>query len=443
MDRAEQLWIIQSQHESFGEDIARIETNKPIEKCSKLKNLCSYIDDSGVLRLKGRARVVQDVDTGTLDPVLLDGKHQYTRLMIRHYHEKAFHGNTETVVNDLRQKYWVINLRSTVKAVQHSCLICRQRKSQPLNPPTGDLPLARLAHHHRVFAHCGLDYFGPMTVTIGRRHEKRYGALFTCMTTRAVHIELAGSLTTDSAIMALRRMMNRRGNPKVIYSDNGTNFRGANTELKRVLKEVDQSEVSKFLTNERIEWRFNPPLAPHMGGCWERLVRSVKTSLKTVLNEQAPKEETLMTLLTEVEHTLNSRPLTHVSVSESDPESLTPNHFLMGGPSNVPWLGNCDQVSRKCWRDAQRLADAFWKRWLREYLPTLVPRPSRVQDCLLVEGSLVLVADPSLPRNVWLRGVVVKVFPGPDGLCRVADIRTSGGILRRPLTKLIVLGSSE
>lgn len=172
-------------------------------------------------------------------------------------------------------------------------------------------------------------------------------------------------------------------------------------------------------------------------------MRSVKTSLKTVLNEQAPKEETLMTLLTEVEHTLNSRPLTHVSVSESDPESLTPNHFLMGGPSNVPWLGNCDQVSRKCWRDAQRLADAFWKRWLREYLPTLVPRPSRVQDCLLVEGSLVLVADPSLPRNVWLRGVVVKVFPGPDGLCRVADIRTSGGILRRPLTKLIVLGSSE
>ncbi|CAG9138054.1 unnamed protein product [Plutella xylostella] len=246
MDRAEQLWIIQSQHESFGEDIARIETNKPIEKCSKLKNLCSYIDDSGVLRLKGRARVVQDVDTGTLDPVLLDGKHQYTRLMIRHYHEKAFHGNTETVVNDLRQKYWVINLRSTVKAVQHSCLICRQRKSQPLHPPTGDLPLARLAHHHRVFAHCGLDYFGPMTVTIGRRHEKRYGALFTCMTTRAVHIELAGSLTTDSAIMALRRMMNRRGNPKVIYSDNGTNFRGANTELKRVLKEVDQSEVSKI-----------------------------------------------------------------------------------------------------------------------------------------------------------------------------------------------------
>jgi transposase InsO family protein len=137
----------------------------------------------------------------------------------------------------------------------------------------------------------GVDYFGPFDVTIGRRREKRYGALFTCMTTRAVHIEVAASLTTDSAIMAIRRMIARRGNPRSIVSDNGTNFHGADNELRKAFEAMDKDKIIDTMAQVGIEWKFNPPSAPHMGGAWESLVKSIKTALHSTLKDRAPKDE--------------------------------------------------------------------------------------------------------------------------------------------------------
>lgn len=116
----------------------------------------------------------------------------------------------------------------------------------------GELPYARLSHHNRPFTFCGLDYFGPMLVTVGRRHEKRWGVIFTCLTTRAVHLELAASLDTNSTIMSLRRMMSRRGNPTEIYSDNGTNLVGANTELRNAIRDIDYDSMISEMSNRGI-----------------------------------------------------------------------------------------------------------------------------------------------------------------------------------------------
>ncbi|XP_065175930.1 uncharacterized protein LOC135805765 [Sycon ciliatum] len=214
-------------------------------------------------------------------------------------------------------------------------------------------------------------------VTIGRRHEKRYGVIFTCLTTRAVHLELSHDLTTDCTIMAICRLISRRGCPGVIYSDNGTNLRGAARELKESLDQLDQTRLAAELTPRGIKWEFNPPAAPHMGGAWERLVRSGKTALRAVLKERAPREDTLITLLTEVEAIINSRPLTHVSSDPTDDNSLTPNHFLLGTPSAAPVPGvfsGDDLHLRRQWRIVQVLADHFWRRWIKEYLPTLARR---------------------------------------------------------------------
>jgi len=158
---------------------------------------------------------------------------------------------------------------------------------------------------------------------------------------RAVHVELAASLSTDSCIMAIRRMVGRRGCPERIYSDNGTNFKGADNELRRSLLELDQQRMTQEMTTRGIEWHFIPPSAPHMGGAWERLVRSVKVALEATLKERSPKEEVLQTLLVEAEFSVNSRPLTHVSLDPADMEALTPNHFLLGsnsGTLDVPGL---------------------------------------------------------------------------------------------------------
>lgn len=177
-----------------------------------------------------------------------------------------------------------------------------------------------------------------------------------------------------------------------------------------------------------------------MGGAWERLVRSVKTALGATLHQKALKEEVLTTLLTEAEHSINSRPLTHVSVDPRDPEALTPNHFLLGNSTGLPRTGPCEEASRKQWRATQALADHFWQRWVHEYLPTLVPRgASDDQRRPIQVGDLVIIVDPALPRGTWPRGVVQTVYSGPDSKVRSADIRTTAGILRRPVTKLAVL----
>lgn len=184
-----------------------------------------------------------------------------------------------------------------------------------------------------------------------------------------------------------------------------------------------------------------------MGGAWERLVRSVKTALYAVLHEQHPTEETLSTLIAEVEYTVNSRPLTHVSVNSEDPEALTPNHFLLGGSARTPSTGtfnDSDLIGRPHWRASQRLADLFWARWLREYLPDLQHRREpHAKGPAIRAGDVVLIADGTLPRNTWPRGIVINVYPGPDGVTRAVDVRTRGGILRRPTKKLVILPTAS
>ncbi|XP_073956571.1 uncharacterized protein [Choristoneura fumiferana] len=166
----------------------------------------------------------------------------------------------------------------------------------------------------------------------------------------------AAWLSGDSAVMALRRMIARRGCPTELWSDNGTNFRAADKELRNELNEATREEAAA----RGIRWRFIPPGSPFMGGAWERLVSSVKKSLQAVLHERHPSKETLATLLAEAEYTVNSRPLTHVAVEPDEPEAITPNHLLLGGSARVPTPGTFDDsvlVGRATWRTSQRLAD--------------------------------------------------------------------------------------
>jgi len=326
-----------------------------------------------------------------------------------------------------------------------SCQRCKNHRSNPVLREMGILPEVRVHGFVRPFTHIGMDFFGPMAVTVGRHKEKRYGVLFTCLTTRAIHLEIAERLTTDSCILAINRMSARRGAPVSMYSDNGTNLRGAEKELRESVKEMTRtdSKLSTTITARGISWKFNPPAAPHMGGSWERLVRSVKTSLRATLREQAPKEEVLLTLLIEAESVVNSRPLTHVSIDPKDPESLTPNHFLIGTSSANQQLGTFnddDLCLRKNWRKAQRLTDQFWKRWMKEFLPSLTKRNKWYKKSNPIKiGDVVIIADPDHPRNVWPRGLIIKTFPGQDGQVRVVDVKTSMGIFRRPVAKICIL----
>ena len=191
------------------------------------------------------------------------------------------------------------------------------------------VPQSRLQAFTPPFYNTGVDYFSPLLVKERRSTVKRYGCLFTCLVTRAVHLEIALSL------MALRRMMARRGKPTNIYSDNRTNFVGAERELKECLDGMDQAGISDTLSQDRIQQFFNPPSAPHFGGVWERLVKSAKKVLKITLNGQLVNDETLLTLMAEIESLLNSR-LTSALILRTLKQSLS-NHLLIGrNRPNIP-----------------------------------------------------------------------------------------------------------
>lgn len=440
MERAELLLLRYSQSQSFSEEIKLLRNSKQIPTTSKLLTLSPYLDVHGVLRAGGRIDAAADVLPDMKRPAILDGQNYTTRLIVRHYHVNAAHGNQETVVNEIKQKYWVIRLRPTVKNVVKKCMLCRLRTCKPEIPRIGDLPYARMAHHHRPFTFCGVDLFGPLEVTVGRRHEQRYGVLFTCLTVRAIHIEIVSSLTTDSFIMALRRMAARRGWPQQLFSDNGTNLRGAHAELKRSIQELDEDEMKNEALNHGTKWTFIPPASPHWGGAWERLIRSVKTSLRVVLKERAPRDETLSTLLTEIENIVNSRPLTHVSVEPGSAETLTPKHFLLGTSLDSPQIGKFDDSDlylRKQWRISQRLADMFWNRWVKEVLPDLLPRKKWNKDQRPLQvGDLVYIVDPNGPRNKWPKGLIQEVCPGKDKRVRMVKVKTMTGALTRSAARV-------
>ena len=212
-------------------------------------------------------------------------------------------------------------------------------------------------------------------------------------------------------------------------------------ELTKVICDLERDQLQQFAISNKINWVFNPPSASHMGGVWERLIRSVKTALTVVLREQAPKEETLLTILTEVEHSVNSRPLTHVSVDPRNIEALTPNHFLLGISSGQIRISRCDAqnvCTRKQWEIAQNFANALQRRWIREYLPSLIPRKKWHEKSEVIKiNDIVLIFDNNLERKQWRKGVVTRVFPGKDGQIRLAEIKTASGLHLSPTRKLV------
>ncbi|XP_041983271.1 uncharacterized protein LOC121736254 [Aricia agestis] len=433
---AELLLIKRSQNISFADDIKTIEAGQRPPKRSPFHKLAVKLDRSGILYLDSRVKEEYNL------PVL-HAKEEFTRLLVHHTHAVFNHGNHQTVMNELRQRYHIIGLRSILRYICNKCQWCRTYRGTPSKIPLGDLPPERLAHNQPPFTALAVDYFGPMQVTIGRRHEKRWGALYTCLTTRAVHLELVPSLSASSMIMSLRRMMSRRGTPTVIYSDNGTNFVGAEKEVTEALQQNDDA-MKVFASGKQIIWKRIPPGAPNMGGAWERLVRSVKAALRVTLTEKTPPDEVLHTLLLEAEHVINTRPLTPVNPDLNE-ESLTPNHFLIGRSSGMIPFGSYKDYTAdsRSWKAAQKLAEAFWARWVAEYKPQLMPRLGNPQHSNLNPGDIVIICDRTMPRGIWPRGEIIKTFPGPDGRVRVAEVRTAAGLIRRPASRLILVSSQE
>ena len=442
VNAAEILILQHVQSSSYEAEMTKLQSGQSVGKSSSLKDLSPLLDQNGLLCVGGRLRHANLQDSQK-HPYIIPHDHDIALKIVREIHNDA-HLGTEWTLSLLRTKYWITRARSVVKRVRHSCITCRRLNSSTCSQKMADLPPERLKPGEPPFCFVGVDYFGPFLVKVGRSEAKRYGCVYTCLTTRAIHIELINSLDTDSFLNGLRRFMARRGSPKKIFSDNGTNFVGGQSELKRGLKELQFSKVHQYCVSQEVEWVFNPPHASHMGGVWERLIRTIRKVLSGLLmnSKQRLTDEVLSTVLCEVESIINGRPITKVSSEANDFSPLTPNHLLLlrKGPDPPPGVFLQDHMYRRRWKYTQHLVEQFWRRWIREYLPELQRRQKWTKESRNIKkDDLVLLCDENTPRGLWPLGIIVQTMEGRDGLVRSVKVRTKSSVFTRPITKVVLL----
>ena len=260
----------------------------------------------------------------------------------------------------------------------------------------------------------------------------------------AIHIEVVHSLDTDSFINSLRRFMARRGSPERIRTDNGSNFVSGEAQIRRALSNWNQDKIRNFLLQRNVEWIFNPPSGSHHGGVWERCIRSVRKVLNALVREQSLDDESLLTLMCEVESIVNGMSLAKVSDDSRDLEPLTHNRllFLQAGPSLPPGVfAREDLYSRRRWCQVQYLSDVFWRRWTKKYLSGLQERQrwTKLERNFQV-GDIVLIADEKPPIGLWPLGRNVDMKTNRnDGFVRSVMLKTRPTILERPIDKLVLL----
>ena len=402
--------------------------NDAIKHTSQLYRLDPFVDKAGIMRVGGRLRR-SGCTPEIKHPVILPNRHRITDLLIRHHHEVAGHQGRGITTNELRTSgYWVIGCSSAVSRIITKCVKCRRLRSRVEEQKMADLPVDRL-EPAPPFTYCAVDLFGPWYIKQGRSELKRYGVLFTCLASRAVHIETANALTTDSFINALRRFIAVRGPIRQLRSDRGTNFIGAQAELKQALSQMDHAAVNTFQLKQNcdyIEFKFNVPSASHMGGVWERQIRTVRNVLAALMSQVGAQfeDESLRTFMCEAAAIVHSRPLTVDNLN--DPTSLaplTPNNLLtMKSHVVLPPPGvfqTTDVYSKKRWRRVQHIANEFWSRWRKEYLQNLQSRPKwNLPRRNIQIGDNVIIKDEDLPRNQWRLARVVEACADQDGCVR-------------------------
>lgn len=290
---------------------------------------------------------------------------------------------------------------------------CQRSFAKPAQQLMGDLPAIR-TNPSDVFSAVGVDYAGPVYVKSGRgrnfKREPTFLALFVCMATRAIHIEVAADTSTASFLSAFDRFCGRRGVPGKVYSDNGSNFVGANSELRQLTADLRTDEgkqkISQWSVTKDIEWHFQPARAPNFGGLWEAGVKCMKRLMGKILKSPNLSLDELVTIAVSCEGILNSRPyLPLYSTTEDGLLPLTPGHFLVGRPlCALPQrLTSISRLTKACrWHLVKELQFQLWNRWRREYLRQLAGRSKQMETrANLKVGDVVLVMEDGTRRNQW------------------------------------------
>ncbi|XP_072946527.1 uncharacterized protein [Epargyreus clarus] len=436
----------QGQKEMFAEEYSLLKSGNQLPLKNRLVSLTPFILND-IIRVGGRL----DNSPYSFDqkhPIILCSKHHITKLIFRDKHLKLLHAGPQLLLADIKNTYWPLGGRNLARYIVKQCIVCFRHKCQTAQPMMGQLPKVRTKLEF-PFLHVAVDYAGPILIADrkgrGCKLLKSYLCIFVCLAVKAVHLELVTDLSKDTYVAALRRFISRRGKPQTIMSDNGTNFVGACNELQSFFSKLN---ISGELADDGINFFFAPAYSPHFNGIAEAAVRSTKHHLQRILKLTHLTYEEMSTCLTQIEAILNSRPLTPLPTDHQDLSVLTPAHFLIGRtltsvpspqvvePSNINTLQRHQRV------EAIKLH--FWRRFSNEYICTLQQKTKwKTNKKEIKLNTIVLIKDRSSPPLVWPLGRVIHVYPGVDGITRVAEVKTKKGIIRRGWNNLCPLPDDE
>lgn len=420
---------------------------------TNLRSLTPFINNSGLLAVGGRLTFAP-LPESMKHPVLIPKKSHLAILLIRYYHVTTIHGGPQLVQSLIHRKFWIIGARSLIRYELNKCLSCIRFMAKPSQPYMADLPSSRF-EQGRPFIHVAVDFGGPFLFKTGPRRnspvDKCWLALFCCLSSKAVHLEVVSSCSANAFLATLDRFIGRRSLPSKIFCDNATNFRGAAAQLQEIHKVIlsNKDEITRHLQPKCIQFQFSPPGAPNFNGLAEAGIKSVKSHLRHVLRDQQPLSlEEYFSLFIRVEAILNSRPLCALPSSPNDGvDYLTPGHFLVGGPLLArPELEVQDKVftPARRWQLITHFSQCFWRRWSSDYLNSLTQRTkwTKKSDNIKIDDVVLLQCPNMSPQN-WPLGRVSELLQGKDEQIRVVKVKTRSGELVRSVNKLVVLPISS
>ena len=400
------------------------------EQIEETKDCHLTKDECGVMRYNGRIP--------SYHPIWLPRNHKLTELIIAANHKKVLHNGIAATMASVRDRFWVPRLRTVVKKLVRECSWCKRFSAKPLNPPVKSmLPEFRVVMDE-PFAVTGVDFAGPIEYkqkknTVG----KAYVALFTCASTRAVHLKLCKDMTAEEFKIAFKEFMARRGTPRMMISDNAKTFITTSKWLKKLKSD---HTLMNYQAEKRTSWRFNMATAPWWGGFFERLVGIMKKSLAKMIGKGRLHFHELEEILLDVELAMNNQPICYQG-EEFDQPVITPNLLIRGGHS-IPLKDDFDNMeplkrSTKRLIHLHKTKEQLRKRWTGEYIKALEERRRYQSDKsheIPQEGSVVLLKDDVKNKAHWKIGRIVKYIRGSDSTVRGFKIRLGNGyIVERPL----------
>ena len=383
-------------------------------------------NEQGILECRGRI-------VGQYPIYLPDGA-PFTHALVHEAHLHTLHGGVVLTMARVRETFWVPRLRKLVKQVRMNCWGCKRVQVNAYTaPPPGQLPISR-TQGERPYEVVGVDFAGPIKFIIkGKTEGKSYLCLFACSLTRGVYLELLHTLEMGEFLSCFKKFVARRGRPRVVYSDNGSTFKGAASWMKKVMND---EKLHDYLAKNAIEWKFNLSRAPWWGGQFERLVGIFKGAFYKAIGNGMLSFGELAEIVTDVEVAINNRPLDYVEEDVQFP-LLTPNSLLFLQPNYLPELESHhveEPDLRRRAKHLSRVKDAMWSRWSKEYVKSLRER-HRLQGVKAVRaplvGEIVIIKGEEKNRNRWKLGKVVELIHGRDGVVRGAKVKTEKGVLER------------